>query len=47
MPLFFNLIKDKSNIIEIFKIKRLKYNVVRCRKIVFKVTDYQYDTGGC
>jgi len=30
MPLFFNLIKDKSNIIEIFKIKRLKNNVVGC-----------------
>lgn len=47
MPLFFNLIKDKSNIIEIFKIKRLKNNVVSCWKMVFKVTDYQYDTGGC
>ncbi len=30
MPLFSNLIKDKSNIIEIFKIKRLKDNVVGC-----------------
>ena len=30
MPLFFNLSKDKSNIIEIFKIKRLKDNVVGC-----------------
>lgn len=47
MPLFFNILRDKSHIIEIFKIKRLKDNVVRCRKIVFKVTDYQYDTGGC
>ena len=28
MPLFFNLSKDKSNIIEFFKIKRLKDNVV-------------------
>ena len=47
MPLFFNLSKDKSHIIEFFKIKRLKDNVVGCWKIVFKVTDYQYDTGGC
>ena len=30
MPLFFNLIKDKSNIIKFFKIKRLKDNVVGC-----------------
>ena len=30
MPLFFNLIKYKSNIIEIFTIKRLKDNVVGC-----------------
>lgn len=30
MPLFFNLLKDKSNIIEFFKIKRLKGNVVGC-----------------
>ena len=30
MPLFFNLIKYKSNIIEIFKIKQLKDNVVGC-----------------
>lgn len=30
MPLFFNLSKDKSNIIEFFKIKRLKDNVVDC-----------------
>lgn len=47
MPLFFNLLKDKSNIVEFFKIKRLKDNVVGFWKIVFKVTDYQYDTGGC
>lgn len=30
MPLFFNLSKDKFNIIESFKIKRLKDNVVGC-----------------
>lgn len=30
MPLFFNLSKDKSNIVEFFKIKRLKDNVVGC-----------------
>lgn len=30
MPLFFNISKDKSNIIEFFKIKRLKGNVVGC-----------------
>ncbi len=30
MPLFFNISKDKSNIIEFFKIKRLKSNVVGC-----------------
>lgn len=47
MPLFFNISKDKSNIIKFFKIKRLKGNVVRCQKIVFKVTKYQYDTVGC
>ena len=47
MPLFFNLLKDKSNIIKFFKIKRLKGDVVRCRKIVFKVMKYQYDTIGC
>ena len=47
MPLFFNISKDKSNIIEFFKIKRLKGDVVRCRKIVFKVMKYQYDTDGC
>lgn len=47
MPLFFNLLKDKSNIVEFFKIKWFKDNVVGCWKIVFKVTDYQYDTGGC
>ena len=47
MPLFFNISKDKSNIISFFKIKRLKGDVVRCRKIVFKVMKYQYDTIGC
>ncbi len=30
MPLFFNLSKYKSNIIEFFKIKQLKDNVVDC-----------------
>ena len=30
MPLFFDISKDKSNIIEFFKIKRLKDNVVGC-----------------
>ncbi len=30
MPLFFNLSKDKSNLIKILKIKRLKDNVVGC-----------------
>ena len=30
MPLFFNISKDKSNIIEFFKIKQLKDNVVDC-----------------
>ena len=30
MPLFFNLIKNKFNIIEIFKIKWLDDNVVGC-----------------
>ena len=30
MPLFFNILKDKSNIIEFFKIERLKDNVVGC-----------------
>ena len=30
MSLFFNLLKDKSNIVEFFKIKRLKDNVVGC-----------------
>ena len=30
MPLFFNILKYKSNIIEFFKIKRLNDNVVGC-----------------
>jgi len=30
MPLFFDISKDKSNIIEIFKIKWLNDNVVGC-----------------
>lgn len=47
MPIFFKTSKYKTNIISCFKIKRLKSNVVGCWKIVFKVTDYQYDTGGC
>ena len=47
MPIFFKTSKYKTNIISCFKIKRLKGDVVRCRKIVFKVTDYQYDTDGC
>ncbi len=47
MPIFFKTSKYKTNIISCFKIKRLKGDVVRCRKIVFKVMKYQYDTIGC
>lgn len=46
MPIFSKISKYKTNIVGFFKIKRLKVDVVRCRKIVFKVTDYQYDTDG-
>ena len=47
MPIFFKASKYKTNIISFFKIKRLKGDVVRCQKIVFKVMKYQYDAVGC
>ena len=47
MPTFSKLSKYKTNIFIFFKIKRLKGDVVRCQKIVFKVMKYQYDTIGC
>ena len=47
MAIFSKLSKYKTNITGFFKIKRLKGDVVRCQKIVFKVMKYQYDTVGC